>query len=100
MAPILDNLESMPADSGRNNALNRAAWTLGRWSAAGALAQTDVEDALYAAAARNGLVADDGARQCWATIRSGLSAGLQEPIDLDDHERRRRNPMGRRRSEL
>jgi hypothetical protein len=39
-----------------------------------ALDQTDVEDALYAAAERNGLVADDGQRQVWATIRSGLSA--------------------------
>ena len=33
---------------------------------------------------RTGLVADDGQRQCWATIRSGLSAGLQDPIDLDE----------------
>ena len=30
-----------------------------------------------------GAVEDD--RQCWATIRSGLSAGLQEPKDLDLH---------------
>ena len=30
------------------------------------------------AAVANGLVADDGERQCWATIRSGLGAGLQE----------------------
>jgi hypothetical protein len=30
----------------------------------------------------NGLVDDDGDRQCWATIRSGLSAGLQQTIDL------------------
>jgi len=29
------------------------------------------------------LVDDDGDRQCCATIRSGLSAGLQQPIDLD-----------------
>ena len=34
-------------------------------------------------AVANGLVADDGERQCWATIRSGLGAGLQEPIGLD-----------------
>jgi hypothetical protein len=26
---------------------------------------------------------DAGERQCWATIRSGLGAGLQEPIELD-----------------
>ncbi len=41
------------------------------------------QEELYAAAKANGLVADDGQRQCWTTIRSGLSAGLQEPIDLD-----------------
>ena len=34
------------------------------------------------AAVANGLVADDGERQCWATIRSGLGAGLQQPADL------------------
>jgi hypothetical protein len=71
------------AAGGRNNALNGAAWTLGHWVAAGALEQRVVEDALYAAAERNGLVADDGARRCWATIRSGLAKGLQQPIDLD-----------------
>jgi hypothetical protein len=32
----------------------------------------------------NGLVADDGERKCWATIRGGLSAGLRDPIDLDE----------------
>jgi hypothetical protein len=47
--------------------------------AAGALEQRNVEDALYATAEGNGLVADDGERQCWATIRSGLGAGMQEP---------------------
>jgi len=38
------------------------------------------------AAVLNGLVCDVdvgvGERQCCATIRSGMSAGLQEPIDL------------------
>jgi len=48
-----------------------------RWVAAGAFEQGVVEDALYAAAARNGLLADDGDRRCWATIRSGLGVGLQ-----------------------
>ena len=59
----------------RNNALTIAVWTLGHWIAAGALEQSDVEDALYGAAVVNGLVADDGDRRCWATIRSGLGAG-------------------------
>jgi hypothetical protein len=44
-------------------------------------------DGLYAAAVANGLVADDGERQCWATIRSGLGAGLQQPADLDADDR-------------
>ena len=48
----------------------------------GALEQRDVEDSLYGAAELNGRVDDDGDRQCWATIRSELSAGLLEPIDL------------------
>jgi hypothetical protein len=37
---------------------------LGRWNGAGALEQAEVEDALYAAALANGLLADDGERQC------------------------------------
>jgi hypothetical protein len=84
MQKVIAGLE-VAAPGGRNDALNHAAWALGRWVAAGALEQSDVEDALYAAAQRNGLVADDGDRQCWARIRSGLSAGLQQPIDVDAH---------------
>jgi hypothetical protein len=41
------------------------------------LEQTVVDDQLYAAAVHNDLVADDGERQTWASVRSGLSAGLQ-----------------------
>jgi hypothetical protein len=82
MDRVITNLEAA-GPGGRNTALNHAAWTLGRWIAAGALEQCDVEDELYAAAEVIGLVADDGERQTWATIRSGLSAGLQQPIDLD-----------------
>ena len=88
MASVIGHLETT-APGGRNDALNRAVWTLGRWVAAGALEQSDVEDELYAAAEHNHLVADDGDRQCWATIRSGLSAGLQQPIDLDAGSRAR-----------
>ncbi len=83
---VIDGLVAT-APGGRNAALNHAAWTLGRWVAAGALDQADVEDELYAAAEHNHLVADDGDRQCWATIRSGLSAGLQQPINLDADDR-------------
>ncbi|HEV7665621.1 MAG TPA: hypothetical protein VGQ62_18965 [Chloroflexota bacterium] len=65
----------------RNIALNQAAWTLGRWVATGALDQSTAEDQLYEAAQQNGLVADDGERQTWATIRSGLAAGIRSPRD-------------------
>jgi hypothetical protein len=82
MAQVLDSLTRV-APGGRNAALNRAAWALGRWVAAGALDQTEVEDGLFNAVERNGLVADDGERQTWSTIRSGLSAGLQRAVDLD-----------------
>jgi hypothetical protein len=84
MDRVIRNLQTAARPGpGRNNALTIAAWTLGDWIADGVLEQHDVEDALYAAAVRNGMVADDGQRQVWATIRSGLSAGLQQPIDLD-----------------
>ncbi|MDQ6674424.1 MAG: DUF4158 domain-containing protein [Chloroflexota bacterium] len=82
MDSVITTLESV-GPGGRNDALNHAAWTLGRWIAVGALEQAEVEDELSAAAEANGLVGDDGERQCWATIRSGLGAGLQQPIDLD-----------------
>jgi hypothetical protein len=87
MAQVLENLAKV-APGGRNATLNHAAWTLGRWIAAGALDQSNVEDGLYSAAQRNGVIADDGERQTWATIRSGLSAGLHEPVDLDDANER------------
>jgi hypothetical protein len=92
MRKVIETLERQP-EPGRNTALNHAAWTLGHWIAAGALDQGAVEDALYEAAERNGLVADDGQRRCWATIRSGLSKGLQQPIDLDADDQ----PPARRR---
>ena len=59
----------------------------GHWIAAGALEQAEVEDVLYVAALNNGLVHDDGQRRTWATIRSGLRTGLQQPIDLDADDR-------------
>jgi hypothetical protein len=78
MSTVISNLSTVQPGN-RNCALNQAAWSLGRWVAAGALDQATAEDQLYAAAQDNGLVADDGERQTWATIRSGIGAGLQSP---------------------
>lgn len=99
MTKVIENLATTTRP-GRNVALNGAAWTLGHWVAAGVLTQGEVEDALFAAAERNSLVTDDGQRQCWATIRSGLGAGVQRPIDLDADDqpprrRRSRRPKAR-----
>ena len=51
-------------------------------TAVGALDQGDVEDKLHAATRPFVSVGADGPRPCWATIRSGLGAGLQEGADL------------------
>jgi hypothetical protein len=74
---------SATAPGTRSAALNRAEWTL--WS----LGRSRLARAgrRRGRALRRGgvhhLLADDGERQSWATTRSGLSAGLQQPIDLD-----------------
>jgi hypothetical protein len=83
MATVIANLEATQP-GGRNAALNHAAWTLGRWIAAGALEQADVDDTLYVAAVTYGPVPDDRARQCRAAIRSGLGAGLGERVDVGE----------------
>jgi len=63
----------------RNHQLNRSAFSLGQLVAAGILGEDQVAAALRRAAERNGLLADDGPRQCEATIRSGLRAGMASP---------------------
>jgi hypothetical protein len=64
---------------GRNNALNRASFSLHQLVAGGELDGGEVEQRLIAAAEANGLLADDGPRQVLATIRSGMRAGLLNP---------------------
>jgi hypothetical protein len=64
---------------GRNNALNRASFSLHQLVASGELDGGEVERRLIAATAQNGLLADDGLRQVLATIRSGARAGSQHP---------------------
>lgn len=71
-------LATAPAGT-RNHELNRSAFSLGQLVAAGMLDGDQVSAALLLAAERNGLLADDGIRQCEATIRSGLRAGMANP---------------------
>jgi hypothetical protein len=71
-------LADAPAGT-RNHELNRSAFSLGQLVAAEMLDEDQVSAALLRAAERNGLLADDGIRQCEATIRSGLRAGMANP---------------------
>lgn len=70
-----DALAAMPADSGRNNRLNRAAFNLGQLVAVGHLGYDDAAGALAAAASACGL----GPREAARTIGSGLAAGQRNP---------------------
>lgn len=62
------------AAGGRNERLNRAAWSLGMLVGGGELEDDVVEAQLHAAALAAGLEDHDA-----ATIRSGLDAGRQQP---------------------
>jgi hypothetical protein len=67
------------APGGRNHRLNRASFCLHQLVGGGELEAGEVERCLIEAATANGLVADDGMRQCLATIRSGALAGMKYP---------------------
>jgi AAA domain/Bifunctional DNA primase/polymerase, N-terminal len=79
-------LAAMPKDSGRNNALNRAAFNLFQLVASGGLDENTVRDRLFAAAETCGLVAEDGAASVHATIESGAKAGRAQPRQAPKHD--------------
>jgi hypothetical protein len=62
----------------RNDQLNRAAFSLGRLVAAGALSEDATVTALTEAGQRLGL----GLRECERTVASGISAGMGQPRTL------------------
>lgn len=66
---------SMTLEGGRNDALNRAAFTLGQLVAGGEINRSECEAALLDAAARCAL-SESEARK---TINSGLTKGLEQP---------------------
>jgi hypothetical protein len=83
-----DKLAAMPADSGRNNALNAAAFSVFQLVAGGELDEEgdQVRDRLFTAAEACGLVADDGADSVRATIESGAKAGRAQPRQAPNEE--------------
>jgi len=79
-------LAAMPKDSGRNNALNTAAFNLFQLVAGGGLDENLVRERLFAAAEQCGLVAEDGAASVLATIESGAKAGRAQPRQVPDYD--------------
>ncbi len=67
----------------RNMSLFIAAASLGSLVGAGLLPELYVGQTLMEAASANGLVRDDGARECRATILSGLKTGRSKPREVD-----------------
>jgi hypothetical protein len=64
---------------GRNAKLNALAYSMGRLIARGWIIRDRVETMLLKGADQCGLLADDGVRQCNATIDSGVRAGMTQP---------------------
>jgi putative DNA primase/helicase len=81
-----DKLAAMPKDSGRNNALNSAAFSVFQVVAGGELDEEkdQVTERLFAAAEKCGLVAEDGEASVRATIESGAKAGRAQPRQAPD----------------
>ncbi|WP_131748890.1 hypothetical protein [Frankia sp. Cppng1_Ct_nod] len=69
------DIAAMPPDSGRNHALNGAAYKLGRLVAGGLLDEQDVHGALVHAGVTAGLSETEASR----TVMSGLAAGMRSP---------------------
>lgn len=61
-------------DGSRNNTLNNESMALGRFVQTGSLSESEIRDALIAAARANGMTVSDGVRAALLTIDSGLSA--------------------------
>lgn len=64
---------------GRNAALNNAGHSLGTMVGAAWIEREVVTQALWEAAEQNGYRAKDGNHAAWATLQSGLEAGISKP---------------------
>jgi RecA-family ATPase len=88
-AALDGELEVLAAtSSGRNEALNRAAFKLGQLVGGGELSESEAKDTLYETSVANGYVEKDGRRAALASINSGLRAGEQKPRSAPEREGR------------
>ena len=76
---LAEELAAMPKDSGRNTALYKKAFRIGTMVGPGWIARSEAEAVLFEAAARCGLVDEDGEGQTRRTINSGLDDGVTVP---------------------
>lgn len=67
---------------GRNNALNRAAYSLGRMVGARIMDHSEVTNLLRSEAVACGLMSEDGEQSIMATIESGLKSGMARPANV------------------
>lgn len=81
------------AAGGRNNALNRAAFSLGTIVGAGRLDAGEATRVLLSAAATCGLVKDDGQHAVLRTIESGLTSGAANPREMPERKARSGAPV-------
>ena len=70
--------------AGRNNALFAAACKVGRFAHHHVLSRREIEEALLAACAHNGLIRDDGFNQFEATLASGMRKSKHDALPTLD----------------
>ena len=85
---------AMQTEPGRNDALNKAAFSLGQW-VPHALDINVVRAHLERIATQIGLVEDDGLKRVHDTIESGLSAGMLDPREIPESKPPMRERPGR-----
>lgn len=78
--------EIAEAPEGRNNALNKGAFSLGQFVAGAGLDQDFAEAVLRHAAEGCGLTSDDGEYSVEATIDSGMNKGMDNPRAVPERE--------------
>ena len=79
LADEVAKLAAVPTGGSRNQALNVAAFRMGKMVGAGWIELRTVEDALGEASRTNGYRSKDGDTAAWATMQSGLTAGMNSP---------------------
>lgn len=81
----LNKLRNAPI-GGRGSQVNTSAFCIGQLVGAGALARSEAENGLWAAAQACGIVDKDGEREIERKIKRGLEAGMRDPRVIPEQE--------------